>query len=201
MDEAAQNYLKEKEKEERSSNFWSNFQGGYIILIIIVIFAIISMSNTEKIDSRYYLVIIIGLGIFIAYLIFKPNKEKHLIPEPVIKDMAQAALNKKVREGKEFPFDSKVEVTAVCHLNHEIDLGDGSQGYTAWEIGWVERVHGSNYKKDGVAIFHPYEGLLTGLEYRPLGYSGRESRDVLKINLGIIQGLNNIKASDINSGK
>lgn len=195
MEEVAEEYLKEENKKDRSSNFWSNFSGGYIVLIVVVVLIAISMSNNEKIDERYYLVIIVGLAIFIIYLMFKPNKEKHLIPEHVIKQMAQEALNKKVREGKEFPFDSKIDVTGVCHLNHEIDVGDGSQGYTAWEVGFIERVHGSNYKKEGVAIFHPFEGLLTGIEYRPLGYSGRESRDRLTICLGILPDVKGAKPS------
>ena len=79
-------------------------------------------------------------------------------------------------------------------MKYENDLISGTSGPTSWDVGFVEFVHGTRFKKDGVISIHPYLGIITGIDFRPLGYTGRESRDRDIIPVGVVQG--NVKTTE-----
>lgn len=178
--------------------FLSKVSTGQIFIFIIILLVIVAMSNNESLDKKYNVVIYVGLIAIIAYLYFKPTKEKALLPEHIVKQIAQEALNRKVRDGQEFPFDSKVFVMPACHLKYESDLMTGTSGPVAWEVGFEELVRGSQFKREGVIRIHPFEGKVTGISFYPLGYSGRESRDKTIVPVGVVQG--NVKTTDFGGG-
>lgn len=183
-----------RDNSRRISNFLSRISIGQIFVIGILAFIIISMTNNPTIDKRYYLGGYLILFAIILALYFKTSSEKKILPDYVVKEIAQEALNRKVREGKEFAFDSKAIVLPQCHLKYENDMITGTSGPVAWEVGFIEKVYGSNYKREGVIRIHPYEGFVTGISWMPLGYSGKESRDRDIIPVGVVQG--NIKTTE-----
>lgn len=182
-----------KNNENRMQNLLSKISIVHLLIfgVILLIAYSVTKNNTDpKINYIIYGV----LFVIILVLWFKPNKEKKLLPDHVVKEIAQEALNKKVREGKEFAFDSKVFVTPYCHLVYENDMASGTSGPIKWEVGFEELVNGSQYKKEGVISIHCYEGFVTGLKFLPFGYTGRESHDRDIIPVGVVQG--NIKTTD-----
>lgn len=170
-----------KEWVNKNDNKWTNFLTrigpGHIIVFGVIIFIIIAISKNQVTSNKYSILIYSVLVGIILVLMFKPNKEKKLLPEHVVKKIAQEALESKRREGVEIPQDSKVYVQPACHLKWNNDMQTGEYFPTAWEIGFIEKVHGSNYNRDGVISIHPFEGIVTGISWRPLGYTGLESRD------------------------
>jgi hypothetical protein len=195
MEDLAKEYG--KNKTDRFANFLSNINIAHIIIIGVIFFIIVAISG-RAVNSKYlYVVIFILLGI-IAVLYFKPSKEKKILPDYIVKKVAQEALNQKVREGEEFSYDSKVVVSPYCKLKYENDMHTGNSGPVAWDVGFIEFVQGSQYKKEGIISLHPYDGFVTGLEFRPLGYSGRESRDRDIIPVGIVEG--KVKTTDFGKG-
>lgn len=164
-------------------------------LLVFGVIALIAYSVTKNNTDPKMNYIIYGiLGIIILVLWFKPNKERKLLPDHVVKEIAQEALNRKVREGKEFAFDSKVFVTPYCHLVYENDMSTGTSGPIKWEVGFEELVNGSQYKKEGVVSVHCYEGFVTGIKFMPFGFSGREAHDRDIIPVGVVQG--NVKTTE-----
>ena len=192
MEKIAKEY--KKSSGNRLTEFLAKISTGQVILFGIVIFILIAFNNNQGSDQKYtYAIYFILIGI-IAVLYFKPAKEKRLLPDYVAKEIAQEALNLKVREGKEFSFDSKLFVTPYCHLKYENDLITGMSGPVGWDVGFIELVHGTQYKKEGVVSIHPYEGIVTGITFRPLGYTGMESRDKVIIPVAVVEG--KIKTTD-----
>ena len=187
-----------KTSNTRFGDFLSNLGVGHILLIGLLLFFLVSMSDNPEVDPRQHYIIYFILGAIIVYLIYKPTAEKKILPEYVAKKIAQEALNEKVREGKQFSYASKVLVTGVCRLKYENDLISGTSGPVSWDIGFAESVRGSKYKKEGVISVHPYTGIVTGIEFRPLGYSGRESRDRDIVPVGVVEG--KVKTTEFGKG-
>lgn len=186
MEDIAKEYT--QKKESRWKHFLSNISTGQVIIFGVIIFLVISFSNNKTADPKYNYVLYGVLIVIILVLYFKPSNQKILLPEHVVKRIAQEALDRKVREGKEFSFDSTVKVSSACHLKYESDMMTGTSGPVAWEIGFIERVNNSQYKKEGVIRIHPYEGIVTGISFYPLGYTGRESRDREIVPVSVVQG-------------
>ena len=184
-----------KNSGHKMEGFLSRVSPFHIIIFGVIIFVIIAMSNNPNLNKNYNYVIYGVLVTIILVLYFKPDKEKKLLPEHVVKQIAQEALNRKLREGKEFAFDSKVLVMPACHLVYENDLINGTSGPISWEIGFVEKVRGTQYGKEGVIRIHPYLGLVCGISFYPAGYTGKESRDRTIIGVGVVQG--NVKTTDL----
>jgi len=175
-------------EENKISNFFSNIGIVHIVIVVVIVIILIKMGEGNT-NPKYHYVIYFMLGAVILYLIYKPSKEKQeIIPRWLAEKKAQEELDRMVREGKCFTFDSKVYVVAAGRTNYENDLMTGTSGPVSWHIGFIELVHGSQYKKEGVISIHPYNGRVTGLEFRPLGYSGRESKDRDIIPVNVVQG-------------
>lgn len=179
--------------EHKFTNLLSKINVWHLVIFGIIGLIAYSMTKNQT-DPKYNYIIYAVLVIIILVLYFKPNKEKRLLPDYIIKQIAQEALNKKVREGKEFAFDSKVFVTPYCHLKYENDMTTGTSGPVAWDVGFEELVHGSQYKKTGVISVHPFEGFITGIKFMPFGFTGTESHDRDIIPVGIVQG--NVKTTE-----
>lgn len=192
MEDPAKEYA--QKKESKFKNFISNISVGQVIIFGIVVFLIISFSKNKQANPAYNYVLYGILITIILILYFKPSKEKVLLPEHIVKQIAREIVKRKVMEGHEFSFDSRVEISAACHLKYENDMVTGTSGPVAWEVGFIEHVHNSNYKKEGVIRIHPYEGICTGISFYPLGYTGRESRDRDIVPVGVVPG--SIKTTD-----
>ena len=189
--EIAEEY--KKNNDSKIKNLLSNITIVHLLIIGVVILIIVSISKSTT-DPKYNYVIFGVLIAIILVLYFKPSKERKILPDHVVKEIAQEALNRKVKENKEFAFDSKVYVTPYCHLVYENDMTNGTSGPVKWEVGFEELTEGSQYKKQGVISVHPYEGFITGIKYMPFGYTGREAHDRDIIPVGVVQG--NMKTTD-----
>lgn len=191
-----------KEYRKKSGHTFRDFVskiGPSQIIVVGVIFAIlVAFSNNPNLDQRYSYIGYFILLAIIGIMYFKPGPHKALLDEETVKHIAQEALNTKMREGNEFSFDSKVFVTSACDLKYEHDFVNGTSGPVGWDVGFVEYVKGTQYKKEGVIRIHPYEGIVTGLRFYPLGYTGRESKDRDIVPVGVIQG--NVKTTDFGGG-
>lgn len=187
-----------KNNENRFKNLLSKVTVVHLLVIgviALISYSIIKNSKDPKLNYIIY-------GIFIVIIIvlwFKPNKEKKLLPEHIVKEIAQEALNKKVREGKEFPFDSKVFVKPQCHLRYSDDLAEGFSGPVAWDIEFEELVYGTQYIRNGFVSIHCYEGFVTGIFFTPFGFSPKDSPNVKIIPVGVVQGT--MKTSDFGNAK
>jgi len=175
-------------KNTKVKDFFSNLGMGHVIIIGICLVGIIAITSNENADPRYnYVAYAILIGVILV-MFFKPNPEKTLLPKHIVIEAAQEEVNRMVRIGREFSYDSKVIAGPACRLNQENEGLSGSSGPISWDVGITEFVRGSQYKKEGVISIHPFKGIVMGFEWRLLGYTGRESRDRDIIPVGIVQG-------------
>ena len=123
----------------------------------------------------------------ILVMYFKTDGTKKLLPRHIIIQIAQQELDLMIRVGQ-FPFDSKVYVSPSCQTKYENDLITDSSGPVSYAVGFYELVHGSQFKRDFVMFLNPYDGNVTGINEMRLGYDGTQTRDVMKIPVGVIQG-------------
>lgn len=174
--------LEEYEKYKKiESNVWNKLltqiKPIHVVLIIVIPMIAYGLYASGSINKPFLFGIIIIMGAIIFYLIARPSKEKKLIPEWVIKEMAAEALEKKRRKGNEIPFDAKVRVLLAGRSKYEWDFGNQSSGPVSWHIGF-EVIHGG-LKKTGIIEMHPYTGEVTGFRYpEMLGFTGNEVVDV-----------------------
>jgi len=171
-------------------NFMSNIKIAHIILFGFILLVIILIGNNKTIDPKYNWLMYGVLIAIIIYLYFKPNPDnRKLITREEAAEIAQEELNKMVRRGDNFSPDSKVYVTDSCSLCSFDNLAQGKSDYSHWEVGFVEKVKGSNFDKDGVIKIHAYDGIVTGVKKAPLGYDGTQSIDRVKtIPVAVFQG-------------
>lgn len=176
-----------KNTEHRVTNLLSRVSVWHLVIFGVIGLIVYSMTKNQT-DPKYNYIIYGVLIVIIAVLYFKPTKEKKLLPDYVVKQIAQEALNRKVREGKEFAFDSKVFVKPQCHLRYSDDLAEGFSGPIAWDVEFEELVHGTQYKRDGFVSLHPFDGVITAIFFTPFGFNPRESQNVKIIPVGVVQG-------------
>lgn len=185
MNEIVENY----QKKNKFQNVLSRVNIIHVVIVGLLLFILIKMGKSGT-DPKYYYVGYAVLGVIIAIMYFKAGKNKKLIPRHVAAQIAQEELNRMVRDGKEFAFDSKCVVMAASQMKYKDDLIKGESGVPiSWAIGFYEMVHGSNYKREGLIHIHPYEGYVMGIKMLPLGYTGAEETDRIKIvPVGIVSG-------------
>jgi hypothetical protein len=187
------------QKKERGINFLAKLTPSQIIIFGVLVIVVLAINKSKSIDPRYNYVIYGILVVIILVLWFKPPTDLKLIPEYKIKQIAQYELDRKVRAGIEFPFDSKVHVAGPCVLKRQDDMIQDSTP-VGWDVGVIERVHGSSYLKEYIIQVHHFTGAVQGLKFLPFGFSGTESIDKTKvIAVGLIQG--NIKTPDFELGR
>ena len=192
--------VKEYQSKNRNifKNFLDNIKPGHLFIFAIIVIILIKITSNPNIDIRYHYVIyafLIGVIILIAS---KSSNKKVLLDKSIVMKIAQEELNRMVNEGSEFAYDSKVYLSGKCNLLFTDNMATGYADYTSWDVGFVEQVQGSQYKKDGVIRIHPYTGIILGIIDMPLGYTGKEKRDKEIIPVGIVMGTQ--KTTDIASG-
>lgn len=191
-------------KEYRSKNknflksFMSNIGLGHILLFGIIGIILIKVISSPNVDPRYNYIIygtLIGIIIIISS---KSNKERIRIDRQTATRIALEEANYMKNQGKEFAYDSKIYSSGRCKCRFTDNMATGYADYTSWDIGIVEHVHGSQYKKDYVISIHPYEGIILGIVEMPLGYTGKEKKDKEIIPVGVVMGTQ--KTTDIAGG-
>lgn len=180
--------VQEYQSRGNLTNFLSKLSMPQVVGIILVVFILTSLYKSN-VDPKYHIVAYLGFILIIAALYFKPDKRKRLLPRYVAAQIAQDELDRMVREGISMPYDSKCYVMAASQVKHKDDLITGEGGVPlSWAIGFYEKVHGSEYKKEGVIYIHPYDGIVTGINWLPTGYSGTETKDIKVVPVSVVAG-------------
>ena len=165
------------------------------VLGVLVIFAIgNSLVTSGKINNTFFWGVAVAFGILFLFLMFRETAEQKLIPEHIIKQIAQNALENKRRQGIEVPFDAKVKVNLVGESIWEQDFISRTSGVIKREVGF--EVIRKGYKKKGVIGIHPYNGTILGLRWEQFGYSGKETKDRTIIPAGVVSNPNNPQTSE-----
>lgn len=176
MENPADDYQKQQQKEKRVDSILSRIGIGHIILVALGAFIVIKVSNS-KIDYRYNYVAYAAFIVIILYLIYKPNKTQEFIPRRVAADIAQRELDYMKKNGQ-FSFDSQVLVQPASATGYKTDLIEDFSGITSWNIGAIERMHGSDYVKEWVVKVHPYSGEVMAVIRKPFGFTGNEVENI-----------------------
>lgn len=177
------------EWEKKKHSKWSAFSKKIKPIHVLGILIILSLGNywvtTGKIDTNLFWGIIIAIGFFALFLLYKEDTEQKLIPEHIIKQIAQEALERKRTLGIEIPFDCKVRVTLVGEGIWEQDLISGTSGMIRRDVGF--EVIRKGYVKKGVMGVQPYNGTILGLRWEIFGYTGKESKDRIIVPVEVIK--------------
>lgn len=176
----------EKNKNSRWARVSKQIKASWVLGVLILIAFGNSWVSSGKIDSNLFWGIVVAFGGLIIFLTFRGSVEPQLIPEHIIKQIAQDALEKKKRLGIEIPFDAKVRVTLVGEGIWEQDFISKTSGMIRRDVGF--EVIRKGYIKTGVMGVHPYNGTVLGLRLEKFGYTGKESKDRIIIPAGIISG-------------
>lgn len=175
----------EKKQNSRWTKISQQVKAVHVLLIVGLIFFAVYMYNTKKLSREAILAIVVPFGILILFLMYRETSTPKLIPEHIIKQIAQDALERKRTIGIEIPFDCKVRVTLVGEGIYETDMYTGTSGIIKRDVGFEVIKHG--LRKTGVIGIHPYNGTILGLRWMRLGYSGTESKDRQIIPVGFIE--------------
>lgn len=195
MEDSVKKYQSKNKNIFRS--FLENIGMGHIFIFTFIGLVLIKITSNPEIDVRYNYIIYAALIGIIILISVKSSKNKILLDKEIVIKIAQEELNRMVHEGKEFAYDSKIYPSGKCNLIEDKNTS-GEIIYTSWDIGFVEQVHGSQYKKDYIMSIHPYEGIILGVADMPLGYTGKEKRNKEQDIVLLITGTQ--KTPDISSG-
>lgn len=165
----------EKSKNSRWSKFSKQVKPVHVMGILLLVFIGNYLVSTGKVEGGFFWGIVVAFGLLFIFLMFRDTNEQKLIPEHIIKQIAQEALDKKRFLGKEIPFDCKVKATLVGEGIWEQDMISGTSGIIKREVGFEIRKKG--LIKKGVIGIHPYNGTILGIRLEKFGYSGKESKD------------------------
>jgi len=180
----------------RLKNLVSNLSVSMIIVVGIVILIIILISSNKQIDPKVNFVVYGVLIAIIFYLMYKPSDKMRLLTRQEALNIGRNELEYMKREGETFAHNSEIFMSDCCNLR-TTGSAMGTTEYESWDIGFIERVNGTNYKKDKIIKVHPYFGIVIGIEDMPMGYTGKEKKDVQYIPIGIFQG--SMKTTDLNN--
>lgn len=194
MEDLSKGY--QNDSSNRTRNFLSNLSIGKIFIIGIIILILIYISSNKDIDPKTNYVVYGILIAIILYLYFKPSTDRRLITRAEAVRIAEEELTRMIRGGREFSHDSKIFISDCSNLR-SVGSATGNTEYESWDIGFIECVHGTNYKKDKIIRIHPYFGIVMGIEDMPMGYTGKEKKDIQYIPIGIFQG--SLKTTDLNT--
>jgi hypothetical protein len=164
-----------KKRDSPLSRLSRQIKPWHIIIVGFILFLGNYLNKTGQVKSQWFWGFIIILGVVVVYLLYRDIGEKKLIPEHIIKDIAQASLERKRLKGVEIPFDSKVHVTLVGEPVYETDLATGGHGIIKREVGF--EVIKKGYRRTGVIGVQPYTGDIMGIRWERTGYTGKETKD------------------------
>lgn len=164
-----------KNQNSPFSQFKKNINAVQIIALVGAIYLAWYMLKSGGPNAKWYL---IGLGVIILAIIFKPNKKPDLepIPENVIKQLARIQIARKIGHDTEFPVGTTISMTPECNLRFQGEWGQPFAPWK-WEVGFVAKFK-DGLIKDYLAILHPYRGYLTGIKFMKYGYDGTTSNDL-----------------------
>jgi len=175
----------EKSKNSRWSKVSKQIKPVHVMGFLLLIFGGNYLVSTGKVEGSFFWAIFIAFSLFFFFLMFRNTHEQKLIPEQIIKQIAQEALDKKKFLGKEIPFDFKVRVTLVGEAIWEQDMITGTSGIIKRDVGFEVRKKG--LIKKGVIGIHPYNGTILGIRWEKFGYSGKGSKDRIIIPMEVIK--------------
>ena len=178
------------EWERKENSKWGKISKQIKSIHVIGILLIFSLGNywvsTGKIQSNLFWGILISFGALFLFLMYREPSEPKLIPEHIIKQIAQNALEQKRRQGIEIPFDAKIRVVLPGEGIWEQDYISRTSGLIRRDVGF-EMIR-KGYIKKGVIGLHPYNGTILGIRWEKFGYSGKESKDRVIIPTEIVKG-------------
>lgn len=183
----------ERQKNSRWNKVSRQIKPSHVLGILILIAAGNYWVASGKVNTTFFWGVLVAFGIVFLFLMFRETTEQKLIPEHIIKQIAQNALENKKRLGIEIPFDAKVKVTLVGEGIWEQDFISKTSGLIKRDVGF--EVIRKGYIKRGVMGIHPYNGTILGIRWEPFGYSGKETKDRTIVPAGVIENPNNPKSS------
>jgi hypothetical protein len=167
--------------KNRQNTFWSKLSRkvnpSYILFFFLILFFANSMVSNGTLSRGQFFAVLIPCIILLVSLANREPQIDKLIPEQIIKEIAQEALERKRKEGIEIPFDAQVNVTLQGGISYETDYTQDipSSGPTRRDVGF--EVVRKSYVKKGVIERHPYTGAVGGIRWEKMGYSGKETKD------------------------
>lgn len=180
-----QDYINwDKHKDSRWAKVSKQIKPIHVIGFGFLIFFGQYFTSEGRIKPSFFLGIVITFVVLILFLIYREPTETKLIPEHIIKQIAYESLENKRREGREIPFDAKIRVTLVGEGIWEQDMISRTSGLIRRDVGF-EMIR-KGYKTKGVIGIHPYSGIILGIRWEKLGYTGKETKDRTIIPVGVI---------------
>lgn len=174
----------EKKKNSKWAKVSKQIKPFHVIGIFLLIFLGQYWVSTGKIQGNYFWGITIAFCMLFLFLMYRETNEPKLIPEHIIKQIAYDALEKKRARGIEIPFDAKVKVTLAGEGIYEQDMVSRTSGTIRRDVGF--EIIRKGYKKKGVIGIHPYNGIILGIRWEALGYTGKETKDRVIIPVGVL---------------
>jgi len=168
-----------KGKASWSRKLTSNINAWHIVLFFLLIVGGAWMMTTGKVKPGFFYAGLILAVFLILFFSWKEVPGKTLIPEHIIKQICQDALEAKRRKGIEIRFDEEVRVMLAGEPKYEQDLTNDTSGIVRRNVGF--EVSRKGYTRKGLIGVHPYSGEIMGFEFLAIGYTGRESRETIKI--------------------
>lgn len=175
----------EKKQNSRWTKISQQVKAVHVLLIVGLIFFAVWMYNTQKLSREAILAIVVPFGILILFLMYRETSTPKLIPEHIIKQIAQDALERKRTIGIEIPFDCKVRVTLVGEGIYETDMYTGTSGIIKREVGFEVIKHG--LRKTGVLGIQPFNGTILGIRFERMGYDGKGTPNRILIPVGFVE--------------
>lgn len=176
MNDDYQRWLEENKKRESTLNRVSRKIKPWHIILIIAIFILGNYLNkTGQVKSQWFWGFVILISVVTVFLLYRESGERRLIPEHIIKEICQRALERKRQQGIEIPFDCKIHVLLQTGAIYETDLNTSEHGVIKREVGF--EIVKKGYRRTGVISVQPYTGDILDIRWEKLGYSGKESKD------------------------
>ncbi len=179
-------YSEYKDWQKKQGSLWTRFSKQVKSVHLIGFFVLIIAGNwatqTGKIPMAVFFTAIIAFALVFLFVAVRESNEPKLIPEHIIKQIGKNALEKK--RGEEIPFDAKIKITLIGEVIHEQDMISRTSGVIKREVGF--QLIKKGYAKSGVIGIHPYNGIVLGIRWERLGYSGKETKDRILVPVNII---------------
>ncbi len=174
----------ERKKNSKWSKISKQIKPAHVIGVFLLFFGGNYAVTAGKFPSSIFWGAMIGIGIVVVFLLYRETGEPQLIPEHIIKQIASDALEKKRQRGEEIPFDAKIRVTLVGEGVYEQDMISRTSGLIRRDVGF-EMIR-KGWKKKGVIGVHPRSGIILGIRWEPMGYTGKETKDRVIIPVGLV---------------
>jgi len=160
----------QKKAEKPFSKITKNLNLFHILIFVaIIIFAWWAVS-TGKINGTFMAGAIVFITLGVLFFLYKKPTERIEIPEPIMKDIVQTALNKKRGKEQGIPFDCTIRVLIQNNSIYKDNWITGESGAVR-DVGFQMIQKG--YKRTGVVGANSYTGNINGIRWEPLGYSGK----------------------------